>query len=56
MSDQRGHTKEEVLLQCGERKAICRCLKSKNMPFCDGSHREEGEGILPVIICCENSK
>ncbi|MDA9832085.1 CDGSH iron-sulfur domain-containing protein [Gammaproteobacteria bacterium] len=56
MSDQNGHLKEEVTLQCGEKKAICRCLKSKNMPFCDGSHREAGEGVMPVIIYCKDCK
>jgi CDGSH-type Zn-finger protein len=56
MDHQKGHVREEVVLKCGEKKAICRCLKSKNMPFCDGSHREEGEGVMPVIVSCEDYK
>ncbi len=41
---------EKIEVNPGERMVICRCLKSSNLPFCDGSHRQEGCTIKPVII------
>ncbi|XP_030758233.1 CDGSH iron-sulfur domain-containing protein 2 homolog [Sitophilus oryzae] len=37
-----------------EKAAFCRCWKSKNWPYCDGSHanhnKETGDNIGPVIV------
>jgi len=37
-----------------EKKAFCRCWKSKNFPYCDGSHNkfneETGSHIGPVVV------
>ncbi len=30
--------KEEKKIKSGESYALCRCGKSKNKPFCDGTH------------------
>ncbi len=38
-----------VTLKPGEKVALCRCYKSKNFPFCDGSHKDEpGKG--PAVV------
>ncbi|CAB3404985.1 unnamed protein product [Caenorhabditis bovis] len=38
----------------GEKKAFCRCWKSKKFPYCDGSHgahnKETGDNVGPVIV------
>ncbi|KAL1492174.1 hypothetical protein ABEB36_012660 [Hypothenemus hampei] len=38
----------------GEKAAFCRCWKSKNWPYCDGSHathnKETGDNLGPVIV------
>lgn len=40
-----------VELTKGEEYAFCRCGRSKDQPFCDGSH--EGSGIEPLIFTAE---
>nr|QHX41470.1 CDGSH iron-sulfur domain-containing protein 2A-like protein [Halisarca dujardinii]QSX72239.1 CDGSH iron sulfur domain 2 [Halisarca dujardinii] len=38
----------------GDKKAFCRCWKSKNFPYCDGSHNkhneEQGDNVGPLKI------
>uniref|UniRef100_A0AC34GSR2 CDGSH iron-sulfur domain-containing protein 2 homologue n=1 Tax=Panagrolaimus sp. ES5 TaxID=591445 RepID=A0AC34GSR2_9BILA len=40
--------------EIGEKKAFCRCWKSKKFPYCDGSHtahnRETGDNVGPLIV------
>lgn len=41
----------EMTLTAGERVFICRCMKSADFPFCDGTHRQhEGTGPCVVIV------
>jgi CDGSH-type Zn-finger protein len=37
-----------IVKQVSEEVAYCRCTRSKNLPFCDGSH--EGTNIQPHIL------
>ncbi len=43
-----------VEVEKGERYAWCRCGRSKNQPFCDGSH--EGTGLEPVVFTAEKTE
>jgi CDGSH-type Zn-finger protein len=40
--------------EIGEKKAFCRCWKSKKFPYCDGTHtahnRETGDNVGPLIV------
>ncbi|MGC9513265.1 MAG: CDGSH iron-sulfur domain-containing protein [Fidelibacterota bacterium] len=44
----------EVELKEGKRYLWCACGRSKDQPFCDGSH--EGTGIKPVSFKAEKSE
>ncbi|MCF8474929.1 MAG: CDGSH iron-sulfur domain-containing protein [Emcibacter sp.] len=38
----------------GEKKAFCLCGKSKNGPYCDGSHK--GSGITPEVVIFDKAR
>ncbi len=44
----------EVIIEAGETVWLCRCMKSKKYPFCDGTHRDI-EGFGPVKVTCAAS-
>jgi len=43
----------EVQVEAGEEYWYCACGKSKNQPWCDGSH--EGSGVEPISFVAEKS-
>jgi len=45
----------KVLLKQGETYYYCTCGKSKNQPFCDGSHKEEGCEYKPLKFTHEGA-
>jgi len=48
--ERNGKRRTVMKLEPGERVALCRCMQSKNFPFCDGTHKTI-EGIAgPVIV------
>jgi CDGSH-type Zn-finger protein len=49
--DREGHLRTVIALQPGERVKLCRCMKSKEFPFCDGVHKTlEGNPAGPVVV------
>ena len=38
----------QVPVQAGKTVFICQCGKTKNAPFCDGSHGSQNTGITPL--------
>lgn len=44
----------EVALEAGKTYYWCACRRSKNQPFCDGSH--QGTGIEPHAFTATESK
>lgn len=38
----------EVPTKAGETTYICRCGKTNNAPFCDGSHSTQNTGMTPL--------
>jgi len=43
----------EVQVEAGKEYWYCACGKSKNQPWCDGSH--EGTGVEPISFVAENT-
>lgn len=43
-----------VAVKAGKQYFWCRCGRSQNQPFCDGSHK--GTGIEPVGFSVENAR
>jgi CDGSH-type Zn-finger protein len=39
----------QILIESGEKIAVCRCFKSKKFPYCDGTHKEH-PGTGPVVV------
>lgn len=45
------HPVDEVTLNAGERVWLCRCFRSKDLPYCDSSHKAcPGQGPLLVRV------
>jgi CDGSH-type Zn-finger protein len=49
--DREGHIRTIIVIQPGERLKLCRCMKSKELPFCDGTHKTLTDtNAGPVIV------
>lgn len=48
--ERNGHLRTEVKLGDGEKVALCRCFKSANFPFCDGTHKTIDSTVGPAIV------
>lgn len=44
----------ETAVEAGKSYAWCACGRSKNQPFCDGSHK--GTGLTPVVFKAEKTE
>jgi CDGSH-type Zn-finger protein len=54
--ERNGHLRTEITLEPGERVALCRCFKSGNFPFCDGTHKTLPENVGPAIVAGAGKK
>lgn len=56
LNEQKHPERVEISLEKNEKRAFCRCWKSKKFPLCDGSHREHnekmGDKVGPVVVTC----
>jgi CDGSH-type Zn-finger protein len=49
--DRAGHLRTTIQIQPGEMVKLCRCMRSKEMPFCDGIHKSLSDtNAGPVIV------
>lgn len=48
--ERNGKLRTTVKLEPGERIALCRCMRSKNFPFCDGTHNTIEGTTGPAIV------
>jgi CDGSH-type Zn-finger protein len=48
--ERNGKLRTVMKLEPGERIALCRCMQSKNFPFCDGTHKTIDGNTGPVIV------
>jgi CDGSH-type Zn-finger protein len=44
----------QAAIEAGKKYAWCACGRSRNQPFCDGSHKDTG--LRPVVFQAEESK
>jgi CDGSH-type Zn-finger protein len=48
--ERNGKLRTVMKLEPGERVALCRCMRSKDFPFCDGTHKEIEGNAGPAIV------
>lgn len=48
--ERNGKLRTVMKLNPGERIALCRCMKSKEFPFCDGTHKQLEGNVGPAIV------
>jgi CDGSH-type Zn-finger protein len=49
--DRQGHLRTTIQVGPGERLKLCRCMRSKDMPFCDSTHKSLPDtNAGPVIV------
>jgi len=48
--DRSGHLRTTITLKPGERIVLCRCMKSGDFPFCDGTHKEQSGNAGPIVV------
>ena len=60
INDQQHPSRHQIELKPGDKIFICRCWKSANFPYCDGSHRghceHAGDDVGPATITVPESQ
>lgn len=54
--DRNGHIRTTIHLENGERLKLCRCQKSAEYPFCDGTHKTLDNNIGPAVVFAPGAK
>jgi CDGSH-type Zn-finger protein len=57
--EREGHLRTLIHIKPGERIKLCRCMKSKEMPLCDGTHKtlmDTNAGPVIVEVCQPEEK
>jgi CDGSH-type Zn-finger protein len=54
--DRMGHLRTAIELEPGEKVALCRCFKSGDFPFCDGTHKTLESNVGPVVVSAPKSE
>ncbi|GAB4483256.1 MAG: hypothetical protein OHK0031_06380 [Anaerolineales bacterium] len=54
--ERNGRLRTTVTLQPGERVSFCRCQKSADLPFCDGTHKSCETTFGPLIVVVASSE
>ena len=45
--------RDQIEISAGKKVALCRCLASKKLPYCDGSHNSLPDNTVgPIIVTC----
>ncbi len=48
--ERNGRQRTTITLKPGERVSLCRCMHSKELPFCDGSHKIIATTTGPAVV------
>ena len=48
--ERNGKLRTVMKLEPGERVALCRCMRSAEFPFCDGTHKSIEGSAGPAIV------
>jgi CDGSH-type Zn-finger protein len=53
--ERNGKLRTVMKLEPGERVALCRCMRSAEFPFCDGTHKSIEGSAGPAIVEASNN-
>lgn len=48
--EKNGRLKTRIILKQGEAVELCRCMQTKDFPFCDGTHKHIDTTAGPIVV------